>query len=288
MMVDITLFSIKNSRKYDLTIIRGAFTFEPLFIGFLKFLGVFRCKTWVTADTGGSRDEIILLKNWKFSKIFIFFAKQHDYFNSICESNTLHYRELGFDKNKMTFIKNGVEIPPIPKNNVSKIRNFLYLGRLEEVKGIKKLLDEFLEVLRQFPETKLTIGGDGSLKEYLLNFISTRNLNKKIIYKGLITRNEKDKFFALGDCLILPSHSEAFALVVYEALLRGKNVISTDVDDIKKDLGNMVYYFDIDKEGDLKLKVSFVIGKQVKINSLEKIAKSVDIHEIVNQILELI
>lgn len=288
MMQEITLFSVRNSRKYNLAIIRGAFTFEPLFVGFLKFLGIFRCKTWVTADTGGSSDEIILLKKWKLSRMFIFFAKHHDYYNSICEANATHYRELGFDKNKMTFIKNGIKIPSRPVKDIVKIKNFLFLGRLEEIKGIRELLDEFSEVLKQFPKTKLIIGGEGSLREYLLNFIKTRRLERRIIYKGLITRNERDNFFNLGDCLVLPSHSEGYPLVVFEALLRGKHVIATDVGDLRKDLNGVIDFFDIDYKGRLSSKMCSLIGKQVKRNSLDRISENVDIRKTADQILELI
>lgn len=287
LMLDILLFSIINSGKYKMAIVRGAFTFEPLYIGFLKFFKIFRCKTWVTADTGGEMDEIILLKKWKLSTLFIFFAKQHNYYNSICEANFRHYYELGFDRNKMTFIKNGIEIPKIQKNKKILANNYLYLGRLEDIKGIKELLVEFNEVAKTNRKLRLYVGGGGSLKKYLISYVKDNKLENIIFYKGIIDRKDKDKFFELGNYLILPSKSEAFALVVYEAILRGKNVIATDVADLRKDLGNIISFFDIGKKGDLKSVIESRVVNYIDKQELSKIADCVDIRKTVDELIKL-
>ncbi len=285
MMVDILFFSIKYSASYDLAIIRGAFTFEPLFIGFLKFLRLFKCKTWVTADTGGEWDEIALLKKWKFSNLFIFFAKQHDSYNSICEWNTKHYLDLGFDPKKITYIKNGIDMPKMLRSKKVKVNKYIYLGRLEQIKGIKELLREFNKAIKINNTIKLTIGGDGTFEKYVHKYISTRKLNNNIFYLGRIEHKYKNKFFDKGQCLVLSSFSEGNPLVIAEALARGKMVLSTKVGDLTKEFPNILFY-DIKKDGDLCNKILFYIGKIIDTNKYQKMVKYYDIKYTVDKIIK--
>jgi glycosyltransferase involved in cell wall biosynthesis len=72
-----------------------------------------------------------------------------------------------------------------------------YAGTLKNVNGIKVLLDAF--ELVETKEIKLYIYGGGTLE----SVVSKRaNINKRIIYKGIVDDNELNKVYSNSDLLI--------------------------------------------------------------------------------------
>ena len=96
------------------------------------------------------------------------------------------------------------------------IKNFLYVGRLVDVKNIEFLIQEF----NQFPELNLTIVGEGKLESYLKSIS-----NNNITFLGHINNEELPNIYKTHDVFILPSLSETWGLVVEEALNNGLPVI---------------------------------------------------------------
>ena len=118
----------------------------------------------------------------------------------------------------------------------NKKLNLLYLGRRHPLKGV-----EFLEA------AVAELGGDSRSRESKSNSgiddfcreknpsgncsTSTLNSDSKQIELMIVSNafgEEKEKVWDWCDVLVLPTLSENFALVVAEALERGKRVITTD------------------------------------------------------------
>lgn len=235
-------YALKNRRKYDLVVLRAALTLYPIIFGFWKKLGVIKCTTYVTADTGGDKDEIILLKKYPGHQLLVFFLKAHDYLNSICEANYHHYKELGFEEKKLTHIPNGIINRSIRPKPPSTINSFLFIARLFKYKGTRELLEAFKKYLSEYPDGKLFIAGWGPEELYIKEFIESNNLENNIIMVGIVSRDKKDAFFQKGDCLLLPSYSEGFPVTVLEAAMYNKAIIVTDVSDLKKKWGNIIHF----------------------------------------------
>ena len=89
--------------------------------------------------------------------------------------------------------------------------NLLYLGRRHPLKGVEYLEQAVEEIKRNRP---------------LSTSASYLNLHLHIVSDA--TGAEKEKAWDWCDVLVLPSLSENFGLVVAEALVRGKRVITTD------------------------------------------------------------
>ncbi len=106
-------------------------------------------------------------------------------------------------------------------------KNFVTLGRLSPEKGHAKLIRAFAEIVREDPECKLTILGDGPLRQDLQDLIARLSLDSNVLLAGL----RLNPFPALqqADCFVFSSDYEGQGLVVLEALILGKPVISTDV-----------------------------------------------------------
>jgi CDP-glycerol glycerophosphotransferase len=105
--------------------------------------------------------------------------------------------------------------------------NFVTLGRLSPEKGHAKLIRAFAEVAKAVPECRLTILGDGPLHQDLQDLIVELSLETNVLLAGL----RLNPFPALkrADCFVFSSDYEGQGLVVLEALILGKPVISTDV-----------------------------------------------------------
>jgi glycosyltransferase involved in cell wall biosynthesis len=123
--------------------------------------------------------------------------------------------------------------------------NLLYVGRLSKGKGLN-LLIETVSMLKS-NRFKLTIIGDGDIKDELVLLVKNLGLNEKIIFKGYIPFGERlFKEYSHYDVLILPSFSEGLPQVILEAMARGVAVVASGVGGIKdliKD-GENGYMFD--------------------------------------------
>jgi len=115
--------------------------------------------------------------------------------------------------------------------------NILFLGRLVEKKGLKYAIKSIKELNND--EILLHICGDGPLKVELENLVKELEMEKKILFYGRISEQEKINFFTSADVLLVPSietdegDKEGLPVVILEALAAGLPIIATDVGGIK-------------------------------------------------------
>jgi glycosyltransferase involved in cell wall biosynthesis len=110
-------------------------------------------------------------------------------------------------------------VPPLQYNKKSRVKNFLFVGRLSPEKGIVMLV----EVFNKHPAYNLTIVGYGPLEKTIRSMI-----NNNIKVMGEVANRQLYTIYRRNDILILPSESEPWGLVVEEALSNGVPVIVSD------------------------------------------------------------
>lgn len=113
------------------------------------------------------------------------------------------------------------------KKNIAK--SFLFVGRLSNEKRIDFLLESFAEVLKIYPYVLLNIVGEGSEKQNLINLVNSLGINENVIFKGAMTTEQLQYEYLSATCLILPSKSEAWGLVVNEAMQLGCPAITSNL-----------------------------------------------------------
>ena len=131
-------------------------------------------------------------------------------------------------------VYNGVnELDKETKVNFSKQGfNILFVGRLEEVKGIKELISA-LKILQDLNQDfNCNILGDGTLKDWIKVYLIKYNLSKRVFVHGVV--NNVDQFMANSDVLILPSIREPLGNVIIEAANHNLPVIASNVDGIQE------------------------------------------------------
>jgi len=107
----------------------------------------------------------------------------------------------------------------------------LYLGRLEEVKGLPYLLEAFASLQRD--DTVLVLAGTGSEQVRLEQLAREKGVTERVRFPGYIPPERAVLYYALAWVCVLPSittpvSKETWGLVVNEAFNQGVPVIATD------------------------------------------------------------
>lgn len=106
-----------------------------------------------------------------------------------------------------------------PKSDQVK---FLYLGHLEERKGIQDLIDAVKSLDRK--DYKLYIAGKGPEES---QFKELAKNNPRIEFLGYVEGKEKEKCYLEADVFVSPTHHDPWANTINEACLYGLPIITT-------------------------------------------------------------
>jgi glycosyltransferase involved in cell wall biosynthesis len=102
------------------------------------------------------------------------------------------------------------------------------VGRLEPQKGHAYLLEAWPSVLAEFPDARLLIVGDGSLRSRLQTRAHELAVADRIIFAGF--RADVPRVLDAIDVLCLPSLYEGMPLTAIEASAMARPVVATNVD----------------------------------------------------------
>lgn len=166
---------------------------------------------------------------------------------NICNNLFDYKRILKLSKEKIEFDENTIsnveqrELEQVLNN--SKITKFIAIGRFSKEKGNDRLLEAFEQFWQKHENTYLIIiGGYGKEYNPLLKCLE----NMKCKNNVALIRFMNNPYPVLNKCdsLILPSRYEGFGLVLIEADVLGKPVVSTNIvgpsNFIKKHNGQLV------------------------------------------------
>lgn len=139
------------------------------------------------------------------------------------------YYEKDFKK-EITIIPNGIDTKKFTPNNKplinNKKTNILFLGRLEERKGILYLLKAWKEINKNFPKTQLIIAGEGPLNKKVDQIISNNRL-KAITKIGYIEGDNLARLYNSAEIFCSPAtHAESFGIVLLEAMSCGIPIVA--------------------------------------------------------------
>ncbi len=95
----------------------------------------------------------------------------------------------------------------------------IYCGRLEERKGLERILLTWKEVIKEIPSALLLILGSGSLFGKLKARVKVENLTNNVIFLGEVEKPEL--YLQVSDVFILLSESEGMSNAVIEAMACG-------------------------------------------------------------------
>ncbi|MSR67520.1 glycosyltransferase family 1 protein [Candidatus Peribacteria bacterium] len=131
-------------------------------------------------------------------------------------------------RSKITVIENAVHDFCVHDHHKRESQSLLFIGRLEERKGIWTLL-KAMEILHlSHPNLRLRLIGRNLLGNSLWNFIEKKNLQKCITVLGHVHDPLMKRELASATMLVVPSLLEGFGLVAADAMASGTCVVVSD------------------------------------------------------------
>ncbi|MFH1714256.1 MAG: glycosyltransferase family 4 protein [Candidatus Nealsonbacteria bacterium] len=105
--------------------------------------------------------------------------------------------------------------------------NILFLGRIEERKGLIYLLRAFKILEKKYPDKiRLIVVGDGPLKKECQEWVKKNNL-KNVVFEMKIKEAEASLYYRTCDIFCSPAiYGESFGIVLVEAMATGKPVVA--------------------------------------------------------------
>lgn len=132
---------------------------------------------------------------------------------------------------KITVIHNGIDGSKIPPKNWNDIKigepfKVLYIGRIEESKGLRELL----AACRDLDGIFVNMVGDGPFLEELKNLSRQWKMSQKVLFYGKLPYEKTMEMYACNDVFILPTKRvEGLPMTLVEACFAGLPIIATDM-----------------------------------------------------------
>ncbi len=101
-----------------------------------------------------------------------------------------------------------------------------FVGRLDEQKGVRYLLEAWPAVHRKHPAARLLVVGDGNLRGYVTDFIEAHGMQESTILAGF--RDDVPSLLKECSILALPSLWEGFGYAAAEAMAAGVPVVASN------------------------------------------------------------
>jgi glycosyltransferase involved in cell wall biosynthesis len=153
----------------------------------------------------------------------------HHIANSVATRDTLLQSLPWLPADRISVIYNGVDYDAISRATPAQLPivrggNIVgFIGRIEERKGIRDLLDAWPQVAAAVPDAELIIVGRGPLDEEV-------HRRSDAVPRAVFLSYREDIGAVLQRCAVVavPSHWEGFGLVAAEALAAGKPVVASN------------------------------------------------------------
>ena len=136
---------------------------------------------------------------------------------------------------EVTVIRNGIDAArwPFAERRRHGVAGgppeLLFVGRLEYEKGVHDAIAALPRIRRAHPGTTLTIAGDGTQQDWLVEQARKHRVLKATRFVGRLDHAELLAALHRADAAVLPSHYEPFGLVALEAAAAGTPLVTSNI-----------------------------------------------------------
>ncbi|KDE98144.1 glycogen synthase [Mycolicibacterium aromaticivorans JS19b1 = JCM 16368] len=137
---------------------------------------------------------------------------------------------FGPDLGEIVVIRNGIDSSRWPfasRHASSGPPELLYIGRLEYEKGVHDAIAALPRIRRTHPGTTLTIAGDGTQQDWLVEVARKHKVLKAVHFAGRVDHDELLRLLHRADAAVLPSHYEPFGIAALEAAAAGIPLVTS-------------------------------------------------------------
>ena len=147
-----------------------------------------------------------------------------------------------------------------------------HVGRFDTQKNHSFLIDVFADVVKEKPNCKLMLVGEGHLMQSIKEKVVRLKLDKNVIFTGV--RDEAYKYYNAFDLFVLPSLFEGLGIVAIEAEVNGcPSLLSSQVPQVAK-IAENVSFIDLKKEAWVNSILSVTQDKKDRNGALFNIYES--------------
>jgi len=105
----------------------------------------------------------------------------------------------------------------------------LYLKHLKSIYAPDILIQATAIVIKKYPSFKLTMCGDGSLKDELHNLVKQLEVETNIVFEGAVDHSKVYSLIQQHHFMVMPSLQEGFGVAAVEAFACSRAVVATNV-----------------------------------------------------------
>lgn len=107
--------------------------------------------------------------------------------------------------------------------------NIGVVSRLETIKGMDLVVPAFAKLCARYPDIRLWVVGDGSLREQMQQQAEEMQCKENIVWAGRQPQESLPDYYRKMDIVWMPSRSEGFGLTAIEAMACGCVVVAARV-----------------------------------------------------------
>lgn len=172
---------------------------------------------------------------------------QADAYVSKSDALSEDYHQSGLPESKLFQIPSGVDIEKFDSLKDDKKRALrhklgleventlvLFVGVVNQRKGVHRLIKAFWEIAPHSPETHLLIigpmGRDPSYVHQIRDELAVSGLSHRVTFRGRV--ENVDEYMKAADIFVLPSSSEGFSVAILEAMSSGLAIVASNIPEI--------------------------------------------------------
>lgn len=254
---------IIRGKKFDVFHVHGCsyFGFYPIVLGVL--IGNLLNKKVVVTYHGGGLKEFINKYHFFVKPILRMvdvLTVPSEYLVNILNQNRINVIKLAnvLRKDNVNFLERKTIKP-----------NFAVSRTLSKVYNIPLAIKSFAVIKEKYPEAKLRIIGDGSLKESLMMLVEDLRL-KDVVFTGRVDNAVIGDELNKSDVYLNPTTKDSFSLSMFEAFACGLPVISTNIGAISEFLTHGVngLLVESDNVDEMALAMESILLKKINVSRM--------------------
>lgn len=192
----------------------------------------------------GGSDVLLLTKEPKRCEQIKRVLRESDAVLAVCEGLKDRAVELGAAPERVHRLYQGIDPEVFCQDDRAAARErlnlsatdpaFVWVGRMVGVKRLDVLVEAFDRVVKQRPDAKLYLLGEGAAEQPVRQLVESRGLSDSIIFVGAVQQSELPDWYRAADATLLSSESEGLPNVLRESLACGTPWVSTNVGSVEE------------------------------------------------------
>ena len=164
-------------------------------------------------------------------KLGIYLSKNADSIFVVNEDTKRYLLNRSFKNDRIYESNNGIDKSDTLSNStVNQDFDCCYCGRISQRKGVFDLIAIWKQIMKDFPNSKIAIIGDGPDLIRLRDLISNDGLENNIITTGFLFGRDKIEKIMASKIFVFPSYEEGWGIAISEALSCKLAVVCYDLE----------------------------------------------------------